>query len=129
MLALDGNTAPYLQNAHVRIHSILRKGDVHTAQLQANDLVLEDPAERALATELLQFPQTIEGVARSLEPHRLCNYLYGLASGYHAFYERCSVLKADTEVQRKSRLALSYLVARTLRRGLNLLGIQAIERM
>lgn len=129
MLALEGNTAPYLQNAHVRIHSILRRGEISSAELRAEDLVLDDPAERALGIELLQFPQTIESVARSLEPHRLCNYLYGLASGYHTFYERCSVLKADTEATRKSRLALSYLVARTLHCGLNLLGIEAIERM
>lgn len=128
MLALEGNTSPYLQNAYVRICSILRKGEVNPGALASSAIEIKEPAERALAMELLQFPQTIAGVARSLEPHRLCNYLYAVASRYHTFYEKCRVLNAPAEV-RDSRLALSYLVARTLKTGLGLLGIDAIERM
>jgi arginyl-tRNA synthetase len=129
MLALEGNTSPYLQNAYVRIQSILRKGEVDVSGLLSDAIVISDPAERALALELLQFPQTIESVARSLEPHRLCNYLCDLAGRYHSFHEHCRVLNAATEVERESRLALCHLVARTLQRGLGLLGIQSIERM
>lgn len=129
MLALDGNTAPYLQNAYVRIRSIFRKGEVDPAALDPRAIRVTDDAERALALKLMQFGPTVASVADSLEPHRMCNYLYELASGYHQFYEQCPVLTAPDEPTRTSRLALSHLVARTLEQGLALLGIGVVEQM
>jgi len=129
MLALEGNTSPYLQNAYVRIRSIFRKGDVDTSGLSGSAIVLEHEAERALALQLLQLPRVVESVADSLEPHRLCTYLYELGSSFHKFYEKCPVLAADSPARRDSRLALCDLVARTLRLGLSLLGIETVERM
>jgi len=130
MLALEGNTAPYLINAYVRIQSIFRKGDIDLATVDASKITLGHDAEKALALKLLQFGNVVQSVASSLEPHRLCTYLYELASGFHSFYEKCPVLKGDVAPElRDSRLALSALVARTLKSGLNLLGIDVVERM
>jgi arginyl-tRNA synthetase len=128
MLALEGNTAPYLQNAYVRIRSIFRKGEVQEAALDPNSIRAVAPEERALCLQLSQLPNIVEQVVTSLEPHRLCTYLYDLASAYHRFYENCSVLKAEGET-RESRLALSAVTARTLKLGLELLGINTVERM
>src|SRR5690606_32367113 len=123
MLSLDGNTAPYLQNAYVRIRSIFRKADADGIAYEGFGRVkIVEEAERALALKLLQLPAVVRGVAESLEPHRLCNYLYELASAYHRFYERCPVLSADDET-RRSRLRLCDVTARTLKTGLELLGI------
>jgi len=130
MLALEGNTAPYLQNAYVRIRSIFRKADEQGIAVRGDaGFRLEDEAERALSLKLLQLPQVVNAVGESLEPHRLCNYLYELASAYHRFYERCPVLSADDEQLRASRLQLCDLTARTLRTGLGLLGIATVEQM
>ncbi len=132
MLSFDGNTAPYLQYSYVRIRSIFRKAKEQgllTDGVERSPIVLDAPAERALAVKLLQWPAVIESVAQSLEPHRLCNYLYELAAGYHQFFEQCPVLRADSPAQRDSRLALSDLVAHTLRTGLMLLGIEVVEQM
>ncbi len=129
MLALDGNTAPYLQNAYVRIRSIFRKGEIDPAALDAAAITMTDEAERALIRHLLAWPGVIDAVAEHLEPHRLCNFLYELASAYHRFYERCPVLTADDAATRASRLALCHLVARTLAQGLDLLGIETVEMM
>jgi len=129
MLALEGNTAPYLVNAYVRIKSIFRKGGVDPSTITGEVIRLEDAAERALALHLLQLPRIIDSVADSLEPHRLCTYLYELAAGFHKFYEHCPVLTADTDAKRDSRLVLCDLVARTLKLGLGLLGIETVERM
>lgn len=129
MLALDGNTAPYLQNAYVRIRSIFRKGGIDPSTLDPAAIRVTQDAERALVLKLLQFGPTVLGVADSLEPHRLCNYLYELASGYHQFYEHCPVLTAPDEATRQSRLTLSHLVAKTLQQGLALLGIDVVEQM
>lgn len=132
MLALDGNTAPYLQNAYVRIRSIFRKAQatgVDLSQVSGDAIRVGEPAERALVLKLVQFAPTVASVADTLEPHRLCNYLYELASSYHQFYEHCPVLTAPDEATRTSRLALSDLVARTLKTGLGLLGIETVEQM
>ena len=129
MLALEGNTAPYLQNAYVRIRSIFRKGEVDPASMTGKEIKLDQDAERALALQLLQLPRIIDSVADSLEPHRLCTYLYELAASFHKFYEKCPVLAADSDARRDSRLALCDLVARTLKQGLELLGIDTVERM
>lgn len=127
MLAFEGNTAPYLQNAYVRIQSIFRKGefavDVGTA------IHLEHDTERTLGLLLLRLPRIIDQVAASLEPHRLCGYLYELAAAFHAFYHSCRVLNAETDTLRQSRLQLCALVGRTLGLGLSLLGIPIVDRM
>ncbi|HXI58004.1 MAG TPA: arginine--tRNA ligase, partial [Polyangia bacterium] len=132
MLAFEGNTAPYLMYAHARIRSILRKGGLRKEDEDETALPgtvrIEAPEERALALELLGFSTMIERTADSLQPHKLCNYVYDVASAFTTFYERCPVLKAD-EPARASRLALCQLTARVLDQGLDLLGITAPEQM
>ncbi|MCW6003482.1 arginine--tRNA ligase [Micromonospora sp. CPCC 205371] len=127
MLSFDGNTAPYLQYARARILSIFRRGEV-TPMRDLATITVAEPAERALAIELLAFEGVVSEVAESLEFHRLALYLYGVATAFTAFYEKCPVLKADDRV-RESRLALSDLTARVLGRGLGLLGIGTPDRM
>ncbi|MGB1124745.1 MAG: arginine--tRNA ligase [Phycisphaeraceae bacterium] len=130
MLALEGNTAPYLINAYVRVHGIFRKGEIDFAAFTADHVQVSDPAEKALVLKLMQFGSTVDSVADSLEPHRMCNYLYELASAFHKFFESCPVLKSDVpDDVRQGRLALCKLVALTLERGLGLLGIGVVERM
>jgi arginyl-tRNA synthetase len=126
MLSLDGNTAPYLQYAYSRIRSIFRRAGVG-ARPDAG-ISLAEPAERALAFELVGFGTVVGEVAGSLEFHHLAAYLYRLASAFSAFYERCPVLRADDAV-RDSRLVLCDLTARVLRQGLYLMGIRTLERM
>ena len=129
MLAFEGNTAPYLMYAHARIRSIFAKIARDGLTAAPGAFVVRDPAERALALELLRFGSVVAEVGRTLEPHRLCGYLFELASAYTSFYERCPVLKAATDAERASRLALCDLTAKVLARGLDLLGIEAPERM
>ena len=130
MLALEGNTAPYLINAYVRVHGIFRKGGIDFASFDAGHVQVQEPAEKALVLKLMQFGSTVDSVADSLEPHRMCNYLYELASAFHKFFESCPVLKSDVpEDVRQGRLALCKLVALTLRQGMELLGIEVVERM
>ncbi|MEU4528644.1 arginine--tRNA ligase [Micromonospora ureilytica] len=126
MLALDGNTAPYLQYAYARIRSVLRRAG--TAARPDATIVFAQPEERALAVELLGFAGVVGEVERSLEIHQLAGYLHRLATAFNAFYERCPVLRAADEL-RESRLLLAELTARTLRQGLHLLGIRTLERM
>jgi len=138
MLSLHGNTAPYLQNAYVRIRSIFRKagGPSRTgiSRRQSavtttdNTVVLSEPAELNLAKRLCQFAEIVPQVLNDFRPNILANYLFELANSFHTFYEACPVLKADESV-RSSRLALSDLTARVLQRGLKLLGIDVPERM
>jgi arginyl-tRNA synthetase len=128
MLAFDGNTGPYLQYAVTRIRSIFRRAGIDDQQASSGRIVLDQPAERALALALLGLGEAIEAVAATMEPHRLCTYLFDLATAFTDFYEACPVLQAD-EPTRGSRLALCALVARTLTLGLDLLGIQVPERM
>lgn len=127
MLAFEGNTAPYVQYAHARIRSIFRKGAVEAPPPSA--IVIAEPAEKALALALLAFPGVVQDVATTLYPHKLCGYLFELATAFSGFFESCPVLKAESEEVRASRLALSDLTARVLERGLGLLGIEAPERM
>ena len=136
MLALQGNTAPYLQYAYTRIRSIFRKADVASA-LRADDsahgadfttITISAPEEIALAKHLLNFGLTLEAVAEEYRPNFLCNYLFELAGKFTAFYENCPVLKAD-DATRASRLALCDLTARVLRQGLETLGIETVEQM
>jgi arginyl-tRNA synthetase len=126
MLSFDGNTAPYLMYAHARIRSILRKAGA--AQAAAAPFDVQAPQERALALELLQLPGIAAKTSETLQPHRLCGFLYQVATTFTAFYESCPVLRADEPV-RSSRLALGELTARTLGLGLDLLGIAAPDQM
>jgi len=126
LLAFDGNTAPYLQNAYVRIRAIFRKAGLESAPKA--EVILGEPAELALAAKLLDFADSVLIVAEEYRPHYLCQYLFELATLFHKFYESCPVLSAADAV-RGSRLVLCDVTARTLHRGLNLLGIGVVEQM
>ena len=128
MLSFDGNTAPYLQYAHARIRSIFRRAGVDPSTVDPSVIALVEPAERELALRILATPSVIAEATSSQSPHRLCTHLFDLAQAFTAFYEYCPVLKVDEPV-RGSRLALCDLTARTLSTGLDLLGIEAPERM
>jgi arginyl-tRNA synthetase len=134
LLALNGNTAPYLQYAYARIRSIFRKGDAEQrvspvpAPQSPASIRLDAPEELALARHLLNFGLVLEAVADDYRPNFLCNYLYDLAGHFTSFYENCPVLKSEAE-QRASRLALCDLTARVLKGGLDVLGIQTLEQM
>ena len=130
MLALQGNTAPYLLYAYARIRSIFRKSEAESALRQApGAIVLAHPAELALARHLLNFGLTLEAVAGEYRPNFLCNYLFELAGQFTGFYENCPVLKAEDPATRTSRLALCDLTARVLKLGLETLGIETVEQM
>ena len=131
MLSFQGNTAPYMQNAYVRIKSIFRKAESRSLALprEGAKIGLTDPAERDLCLKLLQFPDIAELVDATLEPHHLCTYMHELAAALHHFYQRCPVLSAEAEATRNSRLMLLELVARALSTGLGLLGIKVVEWM
>jgi arginyl-tRNA synthetase len=126
MLSFQGNTAPYLQNAYVRIRSIFRKAGEEF--VPTKELVLAVPEEKNLATRLCQFGEIVPTVLNDFRPNVLANYLFELANSFHAFYEACPVLKSE-EPARSSRLALCELTARVLHRGLDLLGIAVPEKM
>lgn len=127
MLSFQGNTAPYLQNAYVRIRSIFRKSEGRASARPAS-LVVTEPQERTLALKLSQFAEVVPTVLNDFRPNLLANYLYELANAFHAFYEACPVLKSE-EPARSSRLALCELSGRVLGKGLELLGIKVPERM
>ena len=129
MLALQGNTAPYMLYAYVRIQGISRKGDIDFEQLGTDrKILLQEETELALGKHLLQLSEVLNEVERDLLPNRLCQYLFELSQKFNQFYDQCPVLKAD-EPQRTSRLLLCDLTARTLKLGLSLLGISVLERM
>jgi arginyl-tRNA synthetase len=128
MLALDGNTAPYLQYAYARIRSIFAKGGIQGSSLRVQNLSPTAPEELALGRHLLNFGLTLEAVAEEYRPNFLCNYLYALAGRFTQFYEHCPVLKSEGTT-RDTRLALCDLTAKVLREGLNTLGIGTPEQM
>ena len=130
MLAMEGNTAPYMQYAFARVQSIFRKGDIDLEALfsQTGQITLQEPQELALAKLLLRYGEVVETVARELRPHLLTNYLFDLAQAFSGFYTICPVLKAEGEI-RNTRLLLCYLTAQTIRHGLGLLGIKVLEKM
>lgn len=129
MLSFDGNTSPYLQYAHARICSIFRKAGVDRVSVRNVTPIVDHEAERALVLRLLQFDTAVWDTLDKYSPHRLCTYLYDLASEFSAFYEHCPVLRADTDEQRTSRLALCDFTARVMSQGLALLGIETPEQM
>ncbi len=129
MLSFDGNTSPYLQYAHARICSIFRRADIERQSVRNVTPLIEHTAERELAMRVLQFDSAFWDTLDKYSPHRLCTYLYDLASSFSSFYEQCSVLKADTDDQRNSRLMLCDLTARVMQAGLGVLGIEAPEQM
>jgi arginyl-tRNA synthetase len=128
MLSFDGNTAPYLQYAHARICSIFRRAGIERSSADASLLALSAKEERALALVVLQFDSAVRDTIDKASPHRLCTYLYEVATAFTAFYENCPVLKSDEPV-RTSRLVLCDATARALSTGLGLLGINAPEAM
>ena len=131
MLSFQGNTAPYLQNAYVRIRSIFRKAHETLGEgisTEKAPIVISDPAERALALQILQFGEVLHAVIEDQRPNLLCLYLYELADRFHRFYEACPILKSEGVI-RSSRLSLSGVTAEVLRTGLGLLGIGVPERM
>jgi arginyl-tRNA synthetase len=128
MLSFEGNTAPYLQYARARICSIFRRASVEQPLKDVGTLVIAEPAERALALELLEFENVVTEVSETLEFHKLANYLYSLASAFTSFYEKCPVLRSEGDIK-VSRLTLCDVTARTLELGLGLLGIEAPDQM
>jgi len=128
MVALTGNTGPYLQYAAARVRSIFRNAGIEPSSAPA-EIVVGGPAERALALALLEFGTITGQVGDLLEPHRLCGYLFDLAQQFSAFYESCPVLKADDPAVRESRLALCAVTLRVLVQGLDLLGVRSPEQM
>ncbi len=131
MLAMNGNTATYLQYAYARIRSIFRKGEVDPAALRdaRSAILLDHPTERNLGMALVRFPEVLDLAADDFKPNLLTDYLFATANAYSSFYDACPVLKADTEPLRASRLALCDLTARVLAKGLHILGIEVVERM
>ena len=128
MLSFQGNTAPYLQNAYVRIRSIFRKAESEGIPTNAAMIIVADPAERAMALRILQFGDVLHTVLEDQRPNLLCLYLYELADCFHRFYEACPILKSEGEI-RSSRMALAGVSASVLKTGLSLLGIGVPERM
>ena len=130
MLALDGNTAPYMMYAYARIKSIERKGQVEAGDLPTDArIVLDEPAEENLAKKIIQFGEVVGDVDENLRPNLITSHLYELSQAFSVFYENCPVLKAATAERRVSRLWLCDLTARTLKIGLDLLGIRTLEQM
>jgi len=130
MLSFEGATAPYLQYAYSRIQSIFTKANITTKQLDYSQLQLVSIQEKALAMKLLQLEEVIDSVISECTPNLLCNYLYELASLYMSFYEACPILKDGVNQEVKmSRLALCSLVSKTLHKGLEILGIDVMQRM
>jgi arginyl-tRNA synthetase len=128
MLALTGNTGPYLQYATARIRSIFRRAELDPGQA-AGPITIGESAERALALTLLGFDQAVHQAARTAEPHHLAGFVFDVASAFTTFYEECPVLKAPAEQVRQSRLALCALALRVLTTGLGLLGVPVPDRM
>ena len=129
MLSFDGNTSPYLQYAHARICSIFRRANLERASVRNFEPTISHVAERELAMKVLQFDSALWDTLDKYSPHRLCTYLYDLATSFSSFYEQCPVLKAENENEKNSRLMLCDLTARVLQAGLEVLGIESPEQM
>ncbi len=129
MLAFEGNTAPYMQYAYTRVLSVFRKADIDEQALASAPVIISEDREAQLAARLLQFEETLTVVAREGTPHVMCAYLYDVAGLFSGFYERCPILSAENDAVRNSRLKLAQLTAKTLKLGLDTLGIETVERM
>lgn len=129
MLAFEGNTAPYMQYAYTRVLSVFRKAEIDESALFSAPVVIREDREAQLAARLLQFEETLTVVAREGTPHVMCAYLYDVAGLFSGFYEHCPILSAENEEVRNSRLKLAQLTAKTLKLGLDTLGIETVERM
>jgi arginyl-tRNA synthetase len=131
MTGTDGNTAAYMQYAYARCRSIFRKGEVDETRFRTEPppVILGHPTERALALQLLRFPEAIDAAVADYIPHMITGYLWDLAKSYSGFFENCPVLKAETQVLKNSRLFLVDLVGRVIKQALDLLGIRTVERM
>jgi len=129
MLAFEGNTAPYMQYAYTRVLSVFRKANIDESVLANAAVAITEDREAQLAARLLQFEETLTVVARDGTPHVMCAYLYDLAGLFSGFYEHCPILSAESEAVRNSRLKLAQLTAKTLKLGLDTLGIETVERM
>ncbi|HHA2009209.1 TPA: arginine--tRNA ligase [Enterobacter mori] len=129
MLAFEGNTAPYMQYAYTRVLSVFRKANIDESVLANATVNITEDREAQLAARLLQFEETLTVVARDGTPHVMCSYLYDLAGLFSGFYEHCPILSAESEAVRNSRLKLAQLTAKTLKLGLDTLGIETVERM
>ena len=129
MLSFEGNTAPYMQYAYTRIRSIFNRSQIALSEVEQAQLSITDEKERALAIKLLQFEEAVQVVGKEGTPHVLCAYLYELAGVFSSFYEHCPILNNDDQQVKLSRLKLALLTERTLKQGLNLLGIKTVEKM
>lgn len=129
MLAFEGNTAPYMQYAYTRVLSVFRKADIDEQALASAPVIISEDREAQLAARLLQFEETLTVVAREGTPHVMCSYLYDVAGLFSGFYEHCPILSAENDAVRNSRLKLAQLTAKTLKLGLDTLGIETVERM
>ncbi|EBC0631740.1 arginine--tRNA ligase [Salmonella enterica] len=129
MLAFEGNTAPYMQYAYTRVLSVFRKADIDEQTLASAPVIISEDREAQLAARLLQFEETLTVVAREGTPHVMCAYLYDVAGLFSGFYEHCPILSAENDAVRNSRLKLAQLTAKTLKLGLDTLGIETVERM
>ncbi len=129
MLSFEGNTAPYMQYAYTRIRSIFNRSQIALSEVEQAQLSITDEKERALAIKLLQFEEAVQVVGKEGTPHVLCAYLYELAGVFSSFYEHCPILNHDDQQVKLSRLKLTLLTERTLKQGLDLLGIKTVEKM
>ena len=129
MLSFEGNTAPYMQYAYTRIRSIFNRSQIALSEVEQATLSITDEKERALAIKLLQFEEAVQVVGKEGTPHVLCAYLYELAGVFSSFYEHCPILNNDDHQVKLSRLKLALLTERTLKQGLDLLGIKTVEKM
>jgi len=129
MLSFEGNTAPYMQYAYTRIRSIFNRSQIALSDVEQAQLSITDEKERALAIKLLQFEEAVQVVGKDGTPHVLCAYLYELAGAFSSFYEHCPILNNDDQQVKLSRLKLALLTERTLKQGLDLLGIKTVEKM
>lgn len=129
MLSFEGNTAPYMQYAYTRIRSIFNRSQIALSEVEQATLSITDEKERALAIKLLQFEEAVQVVGKEGTPHILCAYLYELAGVFSSFYEHCPILNNDDHQVKLSRLKLALLTERTLKQGLDLLGIKTVEKM
>jgi arginyl-tRNA synthetase len=128
---MNGNSGVYIQYAYARVRSIFTKGNIapESIRLKRPEILLSHPSERALGLELLRLSEAVALAGAELKPNILTDYLFGLANKFSTFFEDCPVLKAESVERRESRLALCDLTARTIRFGLDLLGIGVVDRM